>query len=125
MYLDRVRENIRRMISIASSVHWLRPHIKTHKLAEVLNMQMEQGIAKFKCATFAEAEMAAGCGAADVLLAYPTAGPNAQRVVGLVRSFARTRISGTAADPEASRGLSGAFTREGWVLAACVGPDFG
>ena len=125
IYPDRVRENIRRLIGIAGGVERLRPHIKTHKLAEVLNMQMEQGIAKFKCATIAEAEMAAGCGAADVLLAYPPVGPNAQRVLQLVRSFARTKISVIADDAEAIRALSAAFTRESSVIDVLLDLDCG
>ena len=34
-------------------------------------MQLDEGLTKFKCATIAEAEMAAGAGAKDVLIAYP------------------------------------------------------
>ena len=36
------------------------------------------GIRKFKCATIAEAEMLAQCGAPDVLLAYQPLGPQAE-----------------------------------------------
>ena len=66
LYPDRIRENIRRMIRVAGGTSRLRPHIKTHKLAELVRMQIEEGINKFKCATIAEAEMAAGAGAKDV-----------------------------------------------------------
>src|SRR3982751_4513709 len=79
VYPDRVEENIRRMIRIAGGVERLRPHMKTNKLPEVIRMQMDQGITKFKCATIAEAEMVAGCGAPDVLLAYQPVGPNIAR----------------------------------------------
>ena len=66
LYPDRIEENIRRMLQIAGGAERLRPHVKTHKLAEVVRMQMAHGITKFKCATIAEAEMTAGCGAHDV-----------------------------------------------------------
>ena len=69
VYPDRVEENIRRMIQIASGVDRLRPHMKTNKLPEVIRMHLDQGITKFKCATIAEAEMVAACLAPDVLLA--------------------------------------------------------
>src|ERR1043166_4762155 len=93
VYPDRIEENIRRMIQIAGGTGRLRPHVKTHKLAEVIHMQMEQGIARFKCATIAEAEMAAGCGAKDVLLAYQPVGPNVERLVRLARTFPNTKFS--------------------------------
>src|SRR5262245_42118614 len=113
IYPDRVAENIRRMIHIVGDVERLRPHIKTHKLAEVLRMQMEQGITKFKCATIAEAEMAAGCGASDVLIAYQPVGPNVQRVIQLVQSFPKTRFSVIADDAVAIRALSEAVVGAG------------
>ena len=59
IYPNRIEENIRRMIAMAGGVARLRPHIKTHKLAEVVRMQMGQGINRYKAATIAEAEMAA------------------------------------------------------------------
>ena len=61
IYADRVEENLRRMIRVAGGVARLRPHMKTNKMPEVIQMQIEQGITKFKCATIAEAEMAAAC----------------------------------------------------------------
>ncbi len=57
VYPERIEENIRAMISIAGSVLNLRPHIKTHKMAEIVQMQQRHGIQKFKCATIAEAEL--------------------------------------------------------------------
>jgi len=76
VYPERVEENIRRMLQIASGPTRLRPHVKTHKLSEIVRMQMAHGISKFKCATIAEVEMTASCGAQDVLLAYQPVGPN-------------------------------------------------
>src|SRR3954453_3490177 len=70
IYPDRVEENIRRMIQIAGGVERLRPHMKTNKLAEVIRMQLAQGIMKYKCATIAEAEIAAACSVPDVLWAF-------------------------------------------------------
>src|SRR4026209_2737375 len=93
IYPDRVEENIRRMIRIAGGVERLRPHMKTNKLPEVVRMQIDQGITKFKCATIAEAEVAALCSAPDVLLAYQPVGPNVQRFVQLVRKFTGTTFS--------------------------------
>src|SRR5438874_13434761 len=87
VYPERVEENIDLMFRIAGSAERLRPHIKTHKLPEVIRMQMTRGITKFKCATIAEAEMAAGCGVVDMVLAYQPVGPNVGRLIQLVKSF--------------------------------------
>src|SRR4026209_1605998 len=78
--LDRVDDNIREMIGIAGSVERLRPHVKTHKLPEVIRRRRVLGIRMFKCATIAEAEMLADCGCPDVLLAYQPVGPNIHRL---------------------------------------------
>src|SRR4026208_2429923 len=80
VYPDRVEQNIRGMIEIAGGVARLRPHMKTNKLPEVVRMQIDQGITRFKCATIAEAEMAAVSGAPDVLLASQPVGPTGNRV---------------------------------------------
>ena len=75
VYRDRVAENLRRMLAVAGGGERLRPHIKTCKMREVVQMQLAAGITKFKCATIAEAEMAADSGVCDLLLAYqPAAG---------------------------------------------------
>lgn len=111
IYVDRLRENLRRMIAMAGGVERLRPHVKTHKMAEVVRMQLEAGINKFKCATIAEAEMLARAGAPDVMLAYPIIGPNVERLARLVEAFPATRFSTVADDASALRALSGAFTK--------------
>src|SRR4051812_27248516 len=73
-YHERIAENIRRTLEMVDAAH-LRPHVKTHKCAGVLRMQLDAGISKYKCATIAEAEMTADAGAADVLLANPLPAP--------------------------------------------------
>ncbi len=75
LFPERIEENIRRMISIAGSSERLRPHVKTHKIAEIVKLQVQQGIRSFKCATLSEVEMVAGAGGLDILLAYPLLGP--------------------------------------------------
>ena len=94
VYPDRIEENIRRMAAAAGGVERLRPHVKTHKMAEVVKHCLAQGVRKFKAATIAEAEMTAAAGAGDVLLAYPVVGPTAARLAELVRRFPCTRFRG-------------------------------
>src|SRR5262249_25535743 len=120
VYRQRVQANLQRMLAIASGAERLRPHIKTCKMREVVDMQLALGISKFKCATIAEAEMAASAGVPDLLLAYQPVGPGARRAVELVRRFPKTRFSVTCDDAGAIRGLSAAFTaqsseQQSWV----------
>ena len=70
VFRDLVEENLRMMVAIAGDAQRLRPHCKTHKMREVVQMQLSQGIVKHKCATFAEAEMLATTGVQDFF--WPT-----------------------------------------------------
>jgi len=75
------------MINIAGDVNRLIPHVKTHKTAEIVKIQLEKGITKFKCATIAEAEMLAQAGAKWILIAYQMVGPNLFRLSELKTTF--------------------------------------
>jgi D-serine deaminase-like pyridoxal phosphate-dependent protein len=74
LYRERIDHNIRRMLEIAGKPQRLRPHVKTHKLPQLVRSQLAVGITKFKCATIAEAEMTADAGAREVMLAMPPIG---------------------------------------------------
>jgi D-serine deaminase-like pyridoxal phosphate-dependent protein len=93
VYRDRVQKNIKRMLAIAGGPERLRPHIKTHKMHEMLDLQLLVGIKKFKCATIAEAELAATSRAPDLLLAYQPVGPAIRRFAELVKNFPQTKFS--------------------------------
>lgn len=125
VYPDRIAQNIDRMIQIAGNPARLRPHMKTHKLPEIIRMQIERGISKFKCATIAEAEMVAAAGAADILLAYPLVGPKVQRFLELVKAYPQTRFSCIADDADAIRALSDAFSRAGKTVRVWLDVDCG
>lgn len=87
VYPQRVRENIQEMVNIAGNAQRLVPHVKTHKMPEVVKLQMEAGIHRFKCATIAEAEMLAMTGAKDILLAYQLNVSKAHRYLQLIKQF--------------------------------------
>jgi D-serine deaminase-like pyridoxal phosphate-dependent protein len=125
VYRDRVEENLRRMIALAGGTERLRPHVKTHKMAEVVQMQLAAGIDKFKCATIAEAEMLARAGARDVLLAYPIVGPNIARLAKLVETFLETHFSTLADDAEALRALSHTFADKSRTVEVLLDIDNG
>jgi len=93
VYPARIKANIKLMLSIAGDVSKLRPHIKTHKMAEIVEMQQEQNIQKFKCATIAEAELLGQCKAKDVLLAMQLVGANQNRFLKLMETYPETDFS--------------------------------
>jgi D-serine deaminase-like pyridoxal phosphate-dependent protein len=108
VYPERIESNIRKMIQMAGNLSRLRPHVKTHKMAEVVKLQMKNGIHKFKCATISEAEMVAACGADDILLAMQPVGPNIERFFNLKRQFRTANISCIADSEMVIRKLSAA-----------------
>jgi D-serine deaminase-like pyridoxal phosphate-dependent protein len=125
LYPERIEENIRRMVSMAGGVARLRPHIKTHKLPEIVRMQMADGITKFKCATIAEAEMAAIAAAGDILLAYQPVGPNIKRVAELARRFPQSKFGVLVDDPSVVTALSRELQRAQAELSVFVDVDCG
>jgi len=84
---DVLERNIERMANIArSSALALRPHIKTHKTAEITRMQLAAGARGITVATVSEAEAMAAAGASDILIGNQVIGANpVQRVVDLAR----------------------------------------
>lgn len=106
VYPDRIEHNIRKMVEISGGVDLLRPHVKTHKMSEIIKLQMKHGIYKFKCATISEAEMVAKCGAKDILLAIQPVGPNLERFFQLKQLFPETKISCIADSAEVILQLS-------------------
>jgi D-serine deaminase-like pyridoxal phosphate-dependent protein len=93
VYPERIESNIHEMLTMAGGVRRLRPHVKTHKMPEIVKLQMRQGINKFKCATISEAEMVARCGATDILLAMQPVGPGIERFFRLRQAFQNSEIS--------------------------------
>lgn len=89
----KVVQNVTSAIQHAGGLTRLRPHVKTHKMLEVAQLQMDQGITKFKCATIPEAEMLGMAGATDVLIAYQPQGPKLERVLHLRQAYPQTRYS--------------------------------
>jgi len=93
VYPDRIERNIQKMIEIAGGTENLRPHIKTHKIAEIIKLQIKWGIYKFKCATIAEAELLAKNDAIDVLLAIQPVKINIKRLFDLIEKYPNTQFS--------------------------------
>jgi D-serine deaminase-like pyridoxal phosphate-dependent protein len=94
VYPEIIASNIERTVELleGDADRW-RVHIKTAKLGYTLRMMVERGVCNFKCATTLELLVACECGAADVLLAYPSIGANARRVREIAEQFRDVRIS--------------------------------
>jgi len=106
VYPARVKKNIDTAIGMIDDVARLRPHVKTHKSAEVTRLMLQAGITKFKCATIAEAEMLGMCNAPDVLLAYQPIGPKLARFIQLILTYPSTKFSCLVDNFPAAAGIS-------------------
>ena len=125
VYPERIKYNIALAIAMIGDVNRLRPHVKTHKTKEILQLQLDAGITKFKCATIVEAEMLGECGAPDVLLAYPLYGPKVARFLSLKQRFPKTRFSAIVDHPAAAEALAGAAVQARMVVDVYVDLDVG
>jgi D-serine deaminase-like pyridoxal phosphate-dependent protein len=124
-YKDLIRQNIARAVEIAGGPSRLRPHVKTHKTREIVRMELDAGITRHKCATLAEAEMLAQCGAPDVLLAYNMVGPNCGRFARLIRKYPECRFSVLADHPAGTRQLSDALAAAATTADVLIDLDVG
>jgi D-threonine aldolase len=124
-YKDIIVRNIARMVEMAGSPARLRPHAKTHKTREIVRLEQAAGITKHKCATLAEAEMLAGCGVKDVLLAYPIVGPNGGRMAKLMQAYPDCRFAVLTDHPVAAKALSEAVRHVGRPLDVLIDLDVG
>ena len=99
--LDRVDQNLEATLRLlgGDGSRW-RPHLKTVKLARVMERIRKRGIGQAKVSTTLELETACQAGFADVLLAYPLAGPAIDLVRELPGRFPGTRISALVETPE-------------------------
>ena len=124
-YKDLIRRNLAYAIEVAGLPQRLRPHVKTHKTREIVRLELQAGITRHKCATPAEAEMVASCGAPDVFLAYNLVGPNCDRFARLARTYPQTQFSVQADHPDAVRALSAAMQKAGQSVDVLLDLDVG
>ncbi|MBM3177681.1 MAG: D-TA family PLP-dependent enzyme [Bacteroidetes bacterium] len=125
VYPDRVKENIRIMISFIKDVNRLRPHIKTNKSPDAVKLMMEQGIRRFKCATITEAQMLGEAGAKDVLLAYQPSGPKIQRLASVAKQFPNTSFSCLADNTSSIQEIGKIFEKEGITMGIWIDLNVG
>ncbi len=107
VYEDRMQSNIDNLIAaVQGDLSKLRPHIKTHKIGEVLELFKKNNIDKIKCATIAEAELAAMYQVSDILLAYQPVGLKKQRWITLIEKYRDARFSTIVDNLESAKELN-------------------
>jgi len=125
VFPGRVKQNIATAIKMVGDVKRLRPHVKTHKCAEVAAMMIAAGISKFKCATIAEAEMLGMANAKDVLLAYQPVGPKLQRFIQLIKKYPGTLYSCLTDNLASAKEQSTAFAGAGLTVPVYIDLNVG
>ncbi|NCB02541.1 MAG: D-TA family PLP-dependent enzyme [Spirochaetia bacterium] len=122
---DIILENTKKVIEIAKEAKRLWPHIKTHKMREMITMQMDLGIERFKCSTIAEAELLARVGAKHALLAYPIIGPNINRFIRLQKAFEHTKFWAISDNGEQMSLLASQAHEQGISIPLLIDVNFG
>ncbi len=120
VFADLTRRNLDQMLQVAGGPGRLRPHCKTHKMPALTRWWLERGVAKHKCATFAEAEMLAREGVPDILLAYSIVGANVDRVVRFRAEFPDVRLAVLVDDAPSLKRLDQALAAAGRSVDALL-----
>jgi D-serine deaminase-like pyridoxal phosphate-dependent protein len=94
-------------------------------MAEVVRLQVEYGIRKFKCATLTEVALVAANGGEDILLAYPLTGPAIGHFIDLKSRFPDTIFAVTVDSVVATQKLSEKAKLKGMKLDVFVDLDNG
>lgn len=106
---DRLARNIARAQAYMASINRpFRPHIKTHKLISVAQMQVDAGAQGLNCQKITEAEAFADAGFGDILITYNILG--AAKLARLADLNARVPVLRVVADSETTvSGLAARF----------------
>lgn len=124
-YAEKIRENIARIGKLLGGYTRLRPHIKTHKCRQILDMQLAAGISCVKCATPKEVHLAAQAGVRDILLAYPIVGPLTRHVAAIQRDYPKVVLQVLVDHPEQVEPLAKACTAAGITVGAMADVNSG
>ena len=126
VYRDIVQKNIEHAIyTVNGDISKLRPHAKTHKTDEIIQMERDAGILKHKCATLREAEMLAQNGIEDIVIAYQMVGPNINRFLSLQQQYPDVDFKVIVDHIDAVAQLSDASKKLGLNVKAMLDLDVG
>src|SRR3954447_3224043 len=122
----RLQANIARAAAaaVAHGVQ-LRPHVKTHKMTEIADLQMRAGAVGIQVAKLGEAEVFAHAGAPNIFIGYPLVG--AQKVARLIQLLqaSMATISIAADSMDAARPIAKAAAAAGLQVPLLIEVDTG
>ena len=122
--VDRLDRNLRRWQQECDRLGLAnRPHMKTHKSAEIARRQLELGAVGLTCQKLGEAETMVAAGFDDVLIAYNLVG--AVKLERLAELLRRATVRVTVDDTALLLGLAGAARAAGRELGVLVDCDTG
>lgn len=122
--LDILERNLDRVAELCRQQHvGLRPHTKTHKTPEVARLQLARGAVGLTVAKVGEAEVMAGAGLDDIMVAFPIYGGEKLRRLAELACGRRILVS---LDAEATaQELSRAAAAQGSTVGVLVEFDVG
>ena len=122
--IDRLEANITRLQAYLDQ-HGIanRPHIKTHKIPEIAQMQMDAGAIGITCQKVSEAEVMADAGFENIFIPYNIIGR--RKLDRLIALMKRATVSVTADSAEVINGLSTAAQLAHLRLTVLVECDTG
>jgi D-serine deaminase-like pyridoxal phosphate-dependent protein len=122
--LDILESNISRLQSYLTEHNIAnRPHMKTHKIPAIAQMQIDAGAIGITCQKIGEAEVMADAGIKDIFLPYNIIGESKlERLMSLAK---RIDLSVTADSEFVVQGLSSAAKKAGQTLTVLVECDMG
>lgn len=125
IFPERVRFNIRAAVEMVGDPLRLRPHIKTNKTPEVVQLMLDAGIRKFKFATIEEGALLGAVKAPDALMAYQPAGPRMQQFIDLIQQFPDTAFACLVDDEQVAWSLQDAAQKAGRVIPVYIDLNVG
>lgn len=121
--LGVVRGNIATMADRLNGLASIRPHVKSHKCAQIAGLQLAAGAIGMTAATVWEAAAMAKSGVADLLIANEVVGY--EKLRSLTRTTRTARVTVAVDDTENVEALSAAAGEAGCEFGALIEVDVG
>jgi D-serine deaminase-like pyridoxal phosphate-dependent protein len=118
-----IRRELEAVSPLAASA-CLRPHVKTHKSAWAIRLQLSAGIEKFKC-SHNELDLLLDEGVRDIFVAYPPLEHLAGRIASAVAQNIQSKILAQVSSIEHARYLAAAAERENVDINYLIDLDVG
>lgn len=107
-YRERIEHNLQLMLSIAGSPDRLRPHVKTHKVGQLIPTSGPAWHHQIQMLHHRRGRDERRRRGKDIMLAMPAVGANAHRLAELALKFPEVRFSTIADDEETIRFIAAA-----------------